>query len=430
MDIKLNIINELRSRGYVQEITDEENLSKLFEQEPVTFYCGFDPTAESLHVGNLLPIKVIKTLINSGHKAIILLGTATGMIGDPSGKSQERILLEIETIEKNASLIEKQITKILSSVKYPNNVQIVKNGDWLKNISYIEILRDVGKHFSVNQMIARDSVKSRLTEREQGISYTEFSYMILQAYDFLYLSKNHSCTLQIGGSDQWGNIASGIDLIRRINNSKAFGLTIPLLMNSNGTKFGKSESGNIWLSEKNSSAYAFYQFWLNTADDDVENYLKLFTEIKLEEISTILKVHRESPEKRIAQKNLAKSVTVEIHGEIKTNNAEKASQILFSNDKNLIDFSTLQVLENEIKTFSINLSEIENLTLAELLAKVEISDSKSSARKLITNGGVSINNNKEADFNFPITKETFIEKKLLLLKIGKKNHVLVKLLSN
>ena len=418
-----NLINDLRQRGHLQDISDEAGLIELLESEKISFYCGFDPTADSLHVGSLLPLIVMKKFIEHGHTAIALVGTATGMIGDPSGKTEERALVDPKVTNQNAEKIQNQIHNFLGKSK---NFKLVKNGDWLASIKFIDMLREVGKHFSVNQMIARDSVKTRLTEREQGISYTEFSYMILQALDFRHLYKHENCKLQIGGSDQWGNIASGIDLIRRMENSqKSYGLTIPLLINSNGKKFGKTESGNVWLSEEKTSSYAFYQFWLNTTDDDVEKYLKLFSSLSIAKIEEIIRLHKEKPESRTAQIALAFDVCSQLHGEEKAIQAKRTSEVLFQNKLDGLTYNDLILLKNEIPTFEVSRPDVSSLSVTDLLFNMNACESKSAARKLIQNGGISLNGEKVSDVNQKIELDKFLDRKACLVKIGKKHYHLV-----
>jgi len=299
-----SVIKDLEQRGILHSVTDRAGLDKAFNASPVTFYCGFDPTADSLHVGSLLPLIIMRRLALAGHKPIVLLGGGTGMIGDPSGRSEERNLLDEAQLQSNLFGIKPQGAKIVGE-----SCQLMSNLDWLSKLSMIEFLRDVGKHFSVNAMLQRDSVKTRLETRDDGISYTEFSYMLLQAYDFLWLYEHKNCTLQIGGSDQWGNIVSGADLIRRKFPEKApaFGMTNNLLMTSSGAKFGKTAAGAVWLNPEKTSPYEFYQYWLNTEDADVEKYLKYFTFLSIEEIASVVKQHLTSPEKRFAQKKLSQA---------------------------------------------------------------------------------------------------------------------------
>jgi tyrosyl-tRNA synthetase len=425
------LLEELLWRGKIQDVSHQQALSKILTEESITFYCGFDPTAESLHVGSLLPLTTIKRFISRGHKAIILIGSATGMIGDPSGKSNERTFLSENELKKNVLGLEQQIKSFLAS-ENPQHVQFVSNDSWLSSLSYIEILRDIGKDFSVNYMMNKDSVKSRLTEREQGISYTEFSYMLLQAYDFHYLYTHHNCRLQIGGSDQWGNITAGLDYIRKKNidgTPQAFALTFPLVTNSDGKKFGKSEAGNIWLSSNLTSPYAFYQFWLNTSDGDVTRFLSLFSFLTKDEITTLTAQHNESPEKRLAQMALAEELTASLHGREELEKVKRASAALFSGAPHLLDGDSLLSLSGEIPT--LHLKEVfpelpqDGLLIQDIITQSKAAQSKSAARKLIQNGGVYLNHIKVEDIQKKVTLGDFIDNKALLLRTGKKNYYLI-----
>jgi tyrosyl-tRNA synthetase len=428
---KIPLLEELLWRGKIQDVSHLKVLSKILDEESITFYCGFDPTAESLHVGSLLPLTTIKRFIARGHKAIILIGSATGMIGDPSGKNSERTFLSEGELKKNVAGLEQQIKSFLAS-ENPEQVEFVSNDSWLSSLSYIEILRDIGKDFSVNYMMNKDSVKSRLTEREQGISYTEFSYMLLQAYDFYYLYKHHNCRLQIGGSDQWGNITAGLDYIRKKNvdnNEQAFALTFPLVTNSDGKKFGKSEAGNIWLSSSLTSPYAFYQFWLNTSDSDITRFLPLFSFLTKEEISALISRHNEAPEKRFAQIALAEELTILLHGQEEFGKVKKASAALFSGSPHLLDGDSLLALSGEIPTLDLKvlLPELpkEGLLIQDIITQSGAAQSKSAARKLIQNGGVYLNHIKVEDIQKKVTLGDFLDDKALLLRTGKKNYYLI-----
>lgn len=413
------ILAELEKRGFVHSITDREGFDS-----PLTFYCGFDPTAESLHAGTLLPIFLMRRLAQAGYKPIALVGTATGMIGDPSGKSQERNLLSRELIEKNAQGITAQLKHYIG-----NEVEVVYNHTWLEKLSFIDFLRDVGKFVSVNAMIAKDSVSTRLKEREQGISYTEFSYMLLQAYDFHWLYQEKGCRLQVGGSDQWGNITTGIQLIRRFDESaKVFGLTSPLLTTSSGAKFGKTEQGAIWLSPERTSPYAFYQYWLNTQDADVIRYLKLFTELSDHEILELERETQSAPEKRLAQKALADSVTGFIHGTEAVKSAEQASAVLFGGSLDGLGAETLLDIFSEVPSTTISEDAI-GLPVGELWVQTQLAGSKSAARRLIEGGGCYLNNQRIDSFNKALKKDDFIEGSVVVLRSGKKKYHLVKLSS-
>lgn len=419
-----SVLQELEERGFVHSTTDRAALEELLTGEKVTFYCGFDPTADSLHVGSLLPLILMRRLASAGHKAIVLLGSATGMIGDPSGRSEERNLLTPEQIEINIAGIRPQTERIVGK-----GCQIVSNLDWLGEYSMIDFLRDIGKSFSINALLARDSVKSRLENREQGISYTEFSYALLQACDFLWLYENKGCRLQVGGSDQWGNIVSGADLIRRRHpeGAPAFGLTIPLLLTSSGTKFGKTAQGAVWLDGKRTSPYRFYQYWLNTSDEDVVRLLKLFTELSLEEIAELESSLQMNPAAREAQRRLAKEVTDLVHGAEETERAEQASQALFGGDIRGLSQSTLEEVFSEVPSITIATDEIfSGLTLTDLLAKAGAAKSKGEARRLIEGGGCYLNSQKIDSPAHTPTREDLLHGSLLVLRSGKKNYFLVR----
>jgi tyrosyl-tRNA synthetase len=414
-----SILQEFGRRSLIQDVSHVDDLSQVLVN-PTTIYCGFDATADSLHIGNLLPLITIKRFVERGHKAIILIGTATAMIGDPSGKSQERNLLDTQTIQNNCLKLEKQISSFFNDSK---NINILKNDEWSNKISFLTFLRDVGKHFSVNSMMNKESVKNRLNEREQGISFTEFSYMLLQANDFLELNEKYGCQLQIGGSDQWGNITCGIDLIKKKNGSRVYGLTFPLLLNSSGSKFGKTEDGNIWLSGNKTSPLSFHNFWTNVADDMIEKLLLFFSLESVETISYILEEHKRSPEKRIAQNFLADELTILIHGNENLERIKKAKDILFGGCFDNGSY-VLSSLENEIPTFSVRSG---NLDLKTLLCDFGIFKSKSEVRKSIVNGGIYLNNKMICDDNYIVTIDDFVDNKVLLLRTGKKKHFLFKL---
>ncbi len=428
----MSVLKEFKEKNAIHDCSNFDELSKYLEENEICFYCGFDPTADSLHVGSLLPLIMMRKLQLKGHFPIILIGTATGMIGDPSGKSEERVLLTQETVHKNAEQISKQVGKIVDL----GDAKIMSNHAWIEKIKMTDFLRDLGKHFSVNSMIAKESVKERLNNREQGISFTEFSYMLLQAYDFYWLNQNHDCQLQIGGSDQWGNITAGLDLIRRKqselkqNDEKkeelpAFGFTFPLLKTASGTKFGKTEAGAIWLDKNKTSAYNFYQFWLNTNDDDLEDFFNLFSFKEKEEITDILAMHKKNPEKRIAQKELAQELTKLLHGEEETLSAVSASDVLFNKNIKEASSSDLMVIFKDVPHVSIKKSELSSLQ--EILVKAEAAKSNSEARRKVEAGSIYLNDEKQSDFKKEITPDEFIEGKVLIIRSGKKNYYLVKL---
>src|SRR5436190_10735430 len=325
----MNIFEELEWRGLVADCTDREQLRPRLVQSPITLYAGFDPTADSLHVGSLVPLLALRRFQLLGHHAIAVAGGATGMVGDPSGKSAERQLLTRDIIDANIAAVKKQLARMLDFETKSNPARLVDNADWTTNVSFLDFLRDIGKHFSVNQMIAKESVRARMEDRETGISYTEFSYMLLQAFDFYVLCRDYQCELQIGGSDQCGNSTAGIDLCRKKLGRQVFGVTLPLITNADGTKFGKTEAGAVWLDVRRTSVYKFYQFWIRTDDRDVIRYLKYFTFLPREEIDALERQHAEKPESRAAHKALAKAVTDLVHGSESTRQAQKASSVLF-----------------------------------------------------------------------------------------------------
>ncbi|HMO18277.1 MAG TPA: tyrosine--tRNA ligase [Oligoflexia bacterium] len=424
---QLSLIDELVWRGSIHDASNQELLAQFLETSSRTLYCGFDPTADSLHAGNLLPLTVFKRLINRGHKIIVLLGSATGLIGDPSGKSQERVLLDESILKNNVTALKTQIRSILGT-ENSDKIIFVQNGDWLSRLSFIDVLRDIGKHITVNYMIAKDSVKTRLSEREQGISYTEFSYMLLQAYDFFHLFNTEGCSIQIGGSDQWGNITAGLDYIKKVKGSKteAFGLTLPLLTTSEGKKFGKSEAGAIWLDPSKTSAYAFYQFWLNISDEEIERYLKLFSMRSPKEILDILEEHRQAPEKRTAQKKLAEELTSSLHGENELKAVIEATNALFTLKPESLTGQILVTLQDEIPTTRLKDNSLSlPMSLQEVLVTCKASTSKTAARKLIESGGVYVNHQRVEDAGATLEEQQFLEGKAALLRTGKKHYFLI-----
>ncbi|MFA7105920.1 MAG: tyrosine--tRNA ligase [Candidatus Izemoplasmatales bacterium] len=410
----MNLYEELKWRGLLYQQTDEE-LSEKLNSEKLTFYLGADPTADSLHIGHLLAYLVAKRLEDYGHKPILVIGGGTGLIGDPSFKSQERKLLSIEDSLKNAEGIAKQAKHLLPEAT------IVNNYDWLSSLNAIEFLRDIGKHFNVAYMMSKDSVKSRI---EKGISFTEFSYQIIQAWDFEHLFRNYNCTLQIGGQDQWGNITAGMELIRKIHtiDAKVYGITFPLVTKADGTKFGKTESGAIWLDKNKTSVYDFYQYWLNTADQDVINRLKQFTFLSQKDISDIEKSLNEEPEKRLAQKTLAEEITKIVHGENELKRAIKVTNALFSGDVNDLDI-------DEIEMGFHNLDSIEadnEVILVDALIDLKQVSSKRQAREMITSNAISINGEKINDVEFVIKKEDALHKKYTIIRRGKKKYSVIR----
>ncbi len=422
-----NLIAELKWRGLIQDIMPgtEEQLCK----EPTSAYVGFDPTADSLHIGSLIPIIILKHLQNFGHKPVALVGGATGMVGDPSGKSEERNLLSKDILDKNVAGVKQQLSKFLDFNSGKSSAaEMVNNYDWFHNISFLDFIRDVGKHISVNYMMAKDSVKKRL-EGENGMSFTEFTYQLVQGYDFYWLYQNKNCKLQFGGSDQWGNIVTGTELIRRKAGGEGFAFTCPLLTKSDGSKFGKSEKGNIWLDATKTSPYTFYQFWLNTADADAERFLKVFTFLTEKEISDLAQQHAGNEHQRILQKKLAEELTSFVHSREDYEFAVKASSILFSNDtaeilKGLNEEQLLQVMEG-VPTVEIEKGKLNDLDLISLLTETKILPSKGEAKKMLSGGGIFINKEKANAGEEKINATQLLNGKYLLIQKGKKNYYLV-----
>ena len=427
----MDFIEELTWRGMIHTVMPgtEEQLKK----EMTTAYLGIDPTADSLHIGHLVGVMMLKHFQRAGHKPIALVGGATGMIGDPSMKSQERKLLDEETLRHNQEAIKKQLAKFLDfDSDAPNAAELVNNYDWMKNFSFLDFIRDVGKHITVNYMMAKDSVKKRLSgESQQGMSFTEFSYQLVQGYDFLTLYKDKNCRLQLGGSDQWGNITTGTELIRRIVGGEAYALTCPLITKADGGKFGKTESGNVWLDARYTSPYKFYQFWLNVSDADAEKYIKIFTELTREEIQALVEEQAKDPGLRPLQKRLAKEITTMVHSAEEYEAAVEASQILFSNKASetlrKIDEATLLAVFEGVPTFEVEKSDIESgVKIADLLVeKANVFPSKGELRKLAQQGGVSINKEKIADVYADASVDMLLNNKYILVQKGKKNYFLL-----
>lgn len=415
----------LRERGYIDWCSHPVELEELFDRERVTAYVGFDPTADSLHVGHLIPLMGLSWLQKLGHRPILLAGGGTGMVGDPSGKSRERNLLSLERIAQNLEGVKKQLAHFVDFNCGSNSALLLNNYDWLGTIGFMEMLRGVGKHFSINYMIAKEHVRSRLNDPDKTLSYTEFSYTVLQAYDFLHLYRTHGCKLQMGGNDQQGNIVSGIDLIRKIEGAQVYGGTNPLLLTSSGTKFGKTEGGAVWLDGKRTSPYRFYQFWVNSEDSSAEKLLKLFTFLPMDRIKSIMESHRRFPEKREAQNILAFEITSLVHGKERADTARKASRILFGADVAPEDLSRemLEVLEAEVPFSSLDTLPV---TLADAMVSAGACGSKGEARRLINGGGVSLNGVRIGDDRYEITGESLLQDGYLFLKIGKKKFFVLR----
>jgi tyrosyl-tRNA synthetase len=422
----MTFVEELRWRGMVHDMMPgtEEQLDK----EMTTGYIGFDPTADSLHIGNLLPIMLLVHLQRAGHKPLALVGGATGMVGDPSGKSEERKFLDESTLNYNLSCQRKQLEKFLNFDCGRNSAEIVNNYDWYREISFLDFLRDVGKHITVNYMMAKDSVKKRL---ETGISFTEFSYQLVQGYDYFYLYKHKNCRLQMGGSDQWGNIVTGTELIRRKDGGEAFALTCPLVTRADGGKFGKSEKGNVWLDPLKTSPYAFYQFWLNVSDEDAGKYIKLFTLLGREEIDQLIEEHNKAPHVRLLQKKLAETVTLMVHSSEGLDTAMEASEILFGKGttetlRKLDEPTFLSIFEG-VPLCSLSRNSLETgINIVDLLGdRTDIFPSKGEAKRMIKGGGISLNKSKIEDEAYSVGLHDLINNKYLLIQKGKKNYFLI-----
>ncbi|MEP0265275.1 tyrosine--tRNA ligase [Dokdonia sp.] len=428
-----NFVQELQWRGMVHDAmpNTEEHLMEAMRSA----YVGFDPTADSLHIGNLVPIMLLAHFQRAGHKPVALVGGATGMIGDPSGKSSERNLLDEETLRHNQECVREQLSQFLDFTSGAENEAVmVNNYDWMKEISFLDFIRDVGKHITVNYMMAKDSVKNRLSgESADGMSFTEFTYQLVQGYDFLHLYQNHECSLQMGGSDQWGNITPGTELIRRIGGGKGYALTCPLITKSDGTKFGKSEGGNVWLDAKRTSPYKFYQYWLNTSDDDAKKYIKIFTFLSQEEIEALIEEHSGQEHRKTLQKRLAKEVTITVHSEDAYTKAEEASNILFSKtaaeDIKKVDEETFLSIFEGVPTAELPRTEFENGldVIGALAEKTKFLKSNGEARRALKENSVSVNFVKVQE-GFMIQESDLINDRFVLVQRGKKNKYLIKVI--
>ncbi|OLY92157.1 tyrosyl-tRNA synthetase [Cnuella takakiae] len=422
-----NLMEELRWRGMVQDVMPgtEEQLQK----EMTSAYIGFDPTADSLHIGNLVPIMLLVHLQRAGHKPYALVGGATGMVGDPSGKSAERNLLSEDILQRNQAGVKKQLERYLNfDAALPNAAVMVNNYDWFKNISFLDFIRDTGKHITVNYMMSKESVRKRI-EGDAGISFTEFTYQLIQGYDFFHLYQQHNIKLQMGGSDQWGNITTGTELIRRKVGGEAFAFTCPLITKADGGKFGKSEAGNVWLDAEKTTPYQFYQFWLNATDADAEKWIRIFTFLDRATIDSLVAEHQQDPGKRLLQKTLAKEVTSFIHGEAEYNKAIETTEKLFAQQNAPAESLSREDLENMEGLQKIDFARTQletGVDVISFLADTKIFPSKGEARKMVQNGGVSINRNKVGDANMPVNTALLLHNEYLLVQKGKKNYYLVK----
>ena len=427
----MDFIDELKWRGLIHDSTP--GLQEYLKDSQRTAYIGFDPTSDSLHIGSLVPIMLLAHFQKSGHQPIALVGGATGMIGDPSGKSSERNLLDEATLKKNESCIKEQLSQFLSfDDKFSNHALIKNNYDWMKDFSFLDFIRDIGKHITINYMKSKDSVKNRIdSDSGSGMSFTEFTYQLVQGYDFLFLNREYNCSIQMGGSDQWGNITTGMELIRRIDNSKGYALTCPLITKSDGSKFGKSEGGNIWLDTKKTSAYKFYQYWLNSSDEDAKNYIKIFTFLDQNKIEKLISEHNAEPHLRVLQKALASEVTRMVHSQGELDNAEKASRVLFSknflSEINDVEETIFLDIFEGVTMAEISLNEIKNgVEITKLLhEKTGFLSSNSDAKRALGENSIAVNKNK-VDKDYVVGEKDLIKNKYIVVNRGKKKTFLIK----
>ena len=427
----MDFIDELKWRGLIHDSTP--GLQEYLKDSQRTAYIGFDPTSDSLHIGSLVPIMLLAHFQKSGHQPIALVGGATGMIGDPSGKSSERNLLDEATLKKNESCIKEQLSQFLSfDDKFSNHALIKNNYDWMKDFSFLDFIRDIGKHITINYMKSKDSVKNRIdSDSGSGMSFTEFTYQLVQGYDFLFLKREYNCSIQMGGSDQWGNITTGMELIRRIDNSKGYALTCPLITKSDGSKFGKSEGGNIWLDTKKTSAYKFYQYWLNSSDEDAKNYIKIFTFLDQNKIEKLISEHNAEPHLRVLQKALASEVTRMVHSQGELDNAEKASRVLFSknflSEINGVEETIFLDIFEGVTMAEISLNEIKNgVEITKLLhEKTGFLSSNSDAKRALGENSIAVNKNK-VDKDYVVGEKDLIKNKYIVVNRGKKKTFLIK----
>ncbi len=422
-----DVIRELSWRGLINQTTDDVNLPKLLLEKSRTVYAGFDPTADSLHVGHLMALMILRRFQKAGHRPIAVVGGATGMIGDPSGKSEERKLLSEDSLRANIAGMEPQLRRFLDFDCGPRSALLVNNYDWMGRFGYLEFLRDVGKHFPVNVMLAKDSVRARLERTDAGLSYTEFSYMLLQAYDFVHLYQQHDCELQVGGSDQWGNITAGIDLARRLRGVQLYGCTCPLLTKSDGTKMGKTESGALWLSAEKTSPYQFYQYWINLDDADVGRCLRFFTDMGQEEIESLLGEHQRDPGKRLAQRRLAQELTQLVHDQEGLHTAERATEIFFGAEINHLNDAQLASIFADVPSKQLPREKLATgLPIIDAFVESTLSKNKSDARRVITQGGAYVNNRRIEGIDCTLGLNDLASESTIILRSGKKNYALLR----
>ncbi len=423
-----DLMADLRWRGLIHQTTDEQELDRLLRTPPQVVYAGFDPTADSLHVGHLLGVVMLRRFQQYGHAPIAVVGGATGMIGDPSGKSEERNLLSVEALQHNVEAIKQQMQRLLDFTPGPNAARLVNNFDWMSGFTYLEFLRDVGKNFPVNVMLAKDSVKSRLERSDSGLSYTEFSYMLLQAYDFVHLYDTYQCRIQLGGSDQWGNITAGIDLARRMRSVQLYGATWPLLTKADGSKMGKTESGTVWLSAERTSPYQFYQYWIRQTDEDAAKCLRFLTDLPHEEILALDELRAKQPDQRDSQRRLAEALTRLVHGEAGLKTAELATQIFFGAEIKDLTEQQLTEIFADVPSTEMARSRLESgeLTVVEALAEVKLVKSKGEGRRAIEQGGAYINNARVTAVDQKLGAEHLIGGNIIVLRRGKANYALLR----
>ncbi|MEN6450420.1 MAG: tyrosine--tRNA ligase [Thermoguttaceae bacterium] len=426
--LPMDMIAELSWRGLIGQTTDDANLPRLLMEKPRTLYAGFDPTADSLHIGHLMALMVLRRFQRAGHRPIAVIGGATGMIGDPSGKNEERNLLSLDALRANIAGMEPQLRRFLDFDCGSKSAVLVNNYDWMSKFSFLEFLRDIGKHLSVNVMLTKDSVRSRLERTDSGLSYTEFSYMLLQAYDFVHLHDEFGCELQVGGSDQWGNITAGIDLARRLRGVQLYGCTCPLLLRSDGTKMGKTESGALWLSAERTSPYQFYQYWINLEDAEVGRCLRFFTDMQQPEIESLMAEHQANPGRRAAQRRLAAELTGLVHGPEGLRTAERATEIFFGAEISELDDAQLASIFADVPSKELPRDRLagEGLPIIDALVDSTLSKNKSDARRTITQGGAYVNNRRVDGIDRRLTTADLASQSTMVLRSGKKNYALLR----
>ena len=423
-----NVFKELTWRRLVNQTTDDENLPRWLTERPRTVYAGFDPTADSLHVGHLMALMILRRFQQAGHRPIALVGGATGMIGDPSGKSEERKLLSVEILDANVAGMEKQLRRFLDFDCGEQSALLVNNYDWMGRFGYLEFLRDIGKHFPVNVMLTKDSVKSRLTRDDAGLSYTEFSYMLLQAYDFVHLNADFDCEIQVGGSDQWGNITAGIDLARRLRGVQLYGMTCPLLTRSDGTKMGKTESGALWLDADKTSPYHFYQYWINLDDADVDKCLRFFTDLDEQRIASVVAEHEAAPQDRGGQRTLASELTRLVHGESGLRTAQKATEIFFGAEISELNDAQLTAIFADVPSQELSRDRLngEGLWIVDALVESGLAKTKGEARRTINQGGAYVNNRRVGEVETQLSADDLASETVMVLRSGKKRYALLR----